>query len=240
MATQWREAFCPICGLSHGKIHIRPDDPEKRYLSMGTESFWDRTELYTGDKPFGVIKESEGRGTMRLVDYYGIDGDYDGYFPQIKARFCAAIAEWIVKGWMTPEDLQGCIAGIEPGPRAIPAKKRPPPPPKKAEKKKEAKPKKEKKVKPPPPEPIEWEKLEIREVVVVEPVSEQNAPGWYKRFSILTNGEYMIDAWLGTEEFVERKEGEYYGQTYSDENTAIRRFENITTVRALDRYLIKE
>lgn len=240
MGTQWREAFCPVCGLSHGKINIRPDDPEKRYISLGTESFWEKVLTFSGDKPFGVIKESEGRGTMRFVDYYEIDQDYDGYFPLIKARICAVIGEWLEKGWMTPADLEGCISGIKPGPAAIPAKKRPEPPPKKPEKKKETKPKKEKKVKPPPPEPIDFEHLEIREVIITEPVSEISAPGWMKRYSILTNGQFMIDAWLGAEEPEEHKEGEYYAQIYDVENTAILRFQNITTRRALDRYLMKE
>ena len=102
--SEWKEAFCPGCGLSHGKINIY-DIPGKPWLKTDQENFWARTRDYV-PKPFGVIKETFGRGTMKLVRYYDIDEDTDGYFPHIKARLLTVVKEWVAKGWLTREEVE--------------------------------------------------------------------------------------------------------------------------------------
>lgn len=107
MAKEWREAFCPVCGTNHGQMnHTIPGKP---WEVVSRESFWDRTELYNKDKPFGVVKSSEGRGTMKMVRYYDITEDQEGYFPQIKHRLLAALGEWVSKGWISREEVEEAI-----------------------------------------------------------------------------------------------------------------------------------
>ena len=105
MATEWREAFCVLCGRTMGKrTHYR--QPGKPYFGVESEeNLWDKTKEFTGEKPFGVIKSSEGRGSMQLVRYYGVEEDKDGYFPAMKARLLAVIGEWIAKGWLTTAEV---------------------------------------------------------------------------------------------------------------------------------------
>ncbi len=105
--TEWREAFCPMCGYTRGMRNITPRG--KPWIKLDEENFWERTREFTGDKAFGVVKTSEGRGTMRIVRYYGIDEDVEGYFPLMKARLLAVIGEWLEKGWITPEEVEGAM-----------------------------------------------------------------------------------------------------------------------------------
>lgn len=107
--TQWRVPFCPVCGLSIGQINIPGPKP---WVPRGKVNFWDRTELYTGAKPFGVVKSSEGRGTMKMERYYDITEDEEGYYPQIRKRLLAAVGEWVEKKWITREEVLEAIGGI--------------------------------------------------------------------------------------------------------------------------------
>ena len=102
--TEWRVPFCPMCGLSVGKKNITPEG--KPWIKLDEENLWEKTQKFTGDKPFGVIMASEGRGSMRTVRYYGIDEDIEGYFPLMKARLLAIIGEWLKKGWITKEEVE--------------------------------------------------------------------------------------------------------------------------------------
>ena len=105
--AEWKEAFCPLCGLSHGMVNIY-DIPGKPWLKTGQENFWARTRNYE-PKPFGVIKEGAGRGTMAMVGYFDIDEDTDGYYPHIKARILVFLKEWVEKGWLTSEEIEEAI-----------------------------------------------------------------------------------------------------------------------------------
>jgi len=108
MAKEWREAFCAMCGNAVGKrnIYIQPG---KAWTKTGERNLWEETGAFTGDKPFGVIKSSEGRGTMKLVRYYGLDEDEEGYFGFMKARLLAVIKEWLVKGWITRKEIEEAL-----------------------------------------------------------------------------------------------------------------------------------
>ena len=104
--TEWKEAFCVLCGRTMGKrtIYRIPGKP-----SFGIErqdNLWEQTAGFTGDKPFGIVKSSEGRGTMKFERYYDIDEDIEGYFPAMKARLLAVVKEWLEKDWLDAEDIQ--------------------------------------------------------------------------------------------------------------------------------------
>lgn len=105
--SEWKEALCPLCGVSHGMINITP--PGKPWIKLDQENYWERTKGFDPDKPFGVIKASEGRGTMRLVRYYDIDEDTEGYFPLIKERLLNVLREWQKKNYLTREELEDTI-----------------------------------------------------------------------------------------------------------------------------------
>ncbi len=110
MATEWREAFCPLCGRTMGmKTHYRV--PGKPYMGIASrENRWEATQEFTGDKPFGVVKSSMGRGSLKLDRYYGVDEDVEGYFPLMKARLLAVIGEWVEKGWITQEEVAEALS----------------------------------------------------------------------------------------------------------------------------------
>ena len=107
MAKEWREPFCVLCGRTMGVKNITIEG--KPWIKVGEENRWAKTQEFTGEKPFGVVKSSEGRGTMRLVRYYDIDEDEEGYFPLMKARLLNVISEWLAKGWLSKEDLSKAI-----------------------------------------------------------------------------------------------------------------------------------
>jgi len=84
--------------------------PGKPYMGIARqENRWEETQKFTKDKPFGVVKSSEGRGTLKLERYYGIDEDEEGYFPLMKARLLAVIGEWLEKKWITREEVDEAL-----------------------------------------------------------------------------------------------------------------------------------
>ena len=106
---EWREAFCVLCGRTMGKktIYISPGKP---YFGIERQdNRWEGTQEFTGDKPFGVVKSSQGKGTLKMERYYDIDEDEEGYFGFMKARLLAVISEWLVKGWLTREEVKQAI-----------------------------------------------------------------------------------------------------------------------------------
>lgn len=105
--TQWKEAFCVLCGRTMGKRNITPED--KPWLKYGEVNRWEETQEFTGDKPFGVVKVSEGKASLRMERYYDIDEDTDGYFPFMKARILTILGEWLAKGWLTREEILEAI-----------------------------------------------------------------------------------------------------------------------------------
>ncbi len=106
---EWREAFCVLCGRTMGMRTVLRA-PGKPYMGIARrENKWDLTREFTGAKPFGVVKSSEGRGTMKFERYYEIDEDEEGYFPAMKARLLAVIGEWQAKGLITREEVDDAI-----------------------------------------------------------------------------------------------------------------------------------
>lgn len=249
MAKQWREAFCPVCGLSHGMINKTM--PGRPRIVLEQESFWDRTESYNGDKPFGIIKESSGRSSIQLVGYYDVTEDEEGFFLQIKNRLCNVLSEWLEKGWLTPMELEGCIIGVTPGTAVKPpveesiAPFKPTPiepkvsKKKKAEEAKAAK-KKEAKAKAAPPEGEEFVHVGVKEVISTETAFKEPAGIWKRQISELDDGTFLVEGFLEPKKPREREEGEYYSQTYDEETEAILVYDKLKSKRAMDTNLIKE
>ena len=91
--TQWREAFCVLCGLT-----------------VGNRIMGKVLSYHDNQKPFGVIKESKGRGTMKFLGYYGVEEDVDGFFPIMKTRFLQVVGEWLERKWITREEILQAMA----------------------------------------------------------------------------------------------------------------------------------
>ena len=120
MAREGREAFCFLCGRTMGKKNITIKG--KPWMKTGEENMWEKTQDFT-QKPFGVIKSSEGRGTMAFVRYYGIEEDKEGYFPFIKARLLVVIGEFLTRGWLTREEVLAAMGAAAPAPAKTKKKK---------------------------------------------------------------------------------------------------------------------
>ncbi len=106
MAKEWKEAFCVLCGRTMGMRSI-PRVPGKPQFGIEShENKWKETEAFTGAKPFGVVRSSEGKGSIKTVRYFDIDEDTDGYFPAMKQRLLNIITEWKTKGWLTEDELK--------------------------------------------------------------------------------------------------------------------------------------
>lgn len=106
---EWKEPFCPMCGRTAGKTNIL-QAPGKPWTKIGERNVWEETKAFTGDKPFGVVKSSMGRGTMKFERYYDIDEDDEGYFPFMKSRLLKVIEEWLAKGWITREEVNALLS----------------------------------------------------------------------------------------------------------------------------------
>ena len=111
---EWRDAFCPLCGRTMGKRTIY-NVPGKPYFGIERqENLWEKTREFTGDKPFGVVKSSEGKSSMKFERYYDIDEDAEGYFPAMKSRLLNIISEWLDKGWLSKEELDNALFSRQP------------------------------------------------------------------------------------------------------------------------------
>lgn len=105
MVKEWREPFCPTCGRNMGMKNIYVD-PRKPWTKTGEENLWEKRANFNEEEHFGVVKSSEGRGTMEFVRYYELEEDHEGFFPFIKTRLLAVIKIWVAKGWLTREEIQ--------------------------------------------------------------------------------------------------------------------------------------
>jgi len=103
--TLYRQAFCPVCGDYHGS-EVTERVPGKEYIPLARRNFWERTLKFGPEKPFGVIQETTGRGSFKLVGYFEPEEDVDGFFPLIKKRLLKATREWLDKGWITKEEIE--------------------------------------------------------------------------------------------------------------------------------------
>ena len=108
--SEWREAFCPLCGRTMGLRTVYRQKGKPYFGIAARENKWDLTREFTGEKPFGVVKSSEGKGTLRTLRYYEIDEDVEGFFPPMKARLLAILGEWQAKGLLTREEVDAALS----------------------------------------------------------------------------------------------------------------------------------
>lgn len=101
----YRQAICPVCGVAHGS-EVTETVPGKPYIKLARRNYWERTKDFDPDKPFGVVQETLGRGTFKVVGYFSPEEDVDGYFPLVKQRLIAAVKEWVNKGWIIKEEIE--------------------------------------------------------------------------------------------------------------------------------------
>jgi len=106
--AEYRQAICPVCGRSAG-TEVIETVPGKPYIKLAKRSYWERIKEFDPDKPFGVIQETVGRGSFRLIGYFNPEEDKDGYYPLIKLSLLNAIKAWLDKGWLTREELNEAI-----------------------------------------------------------------------------------------------------------------------------------
>ena len=99
-----RKAFCPVCFMTHGR-EVLVTVVGKPWIVLKRGNFW-AGRTVDPDKPFGVIQESKGRGTLKMLGYFEPEEDEDGYFPLVKGLLIAAVKKWLDRGWLTREELE--------------------------------------------------------------------------------------------------------------------------------------
>ena len=103
---EWREPFCPVCGRGVGKRNITP--PGKPWIKLGDENYWEKLRPYN-TFPFGLVKQSEGKSSMKILREYSLDEDQEGYYPLIKERLLGVMKVWVERGWITAEEARAAI-----------------------------------------------------------------------------------------------------------------------------------
>jgi hypothetical protein len=86
---EYRQATCPVCGTAHGL------------------DYWPRTRGFDPHKPFGVIQEvGLGRGrSFKVLGHFGPEEEPET-FELVKERMLEAVREWVVKGWIKPNEIK--------------------------------------------------------------------------------------------------------------------------------------
>lgn len=118
--TVFRQALCPVCGTGHSYRR----ELLKGNIVISRTNYWDWER--DPEKPFGVIFETSGRGTLRSLGYFSPQEDPDGHFERVKRHLLAALREWRDKGWISDGDIKAVLTGppgapIKPVVRKAPA-----------------------------------------------------------------------------------------------------------------------
>ena len=102
---EYRQAFCPVCGVAHGSKRIGPPG------HSAPVNYWiwlqDRDREQGGQQHVGVIQAvGGGRGrSLQMIGYFGPGDDPDGFFPLVKARLLQAVKRWHELGWIDQADI---------------------------------------------------------------------------------------------------------------------------------------
>ena len=105
MAKEFKEAICPLCGRNMGWRTILNILGKPQFGIERKVNLWEKRAEYSGDEIFGVVKSSQGKGSLQMVRYYDIDEDTDGFFPAMKQRLLKILIIWLAKGWLTKDEL---------------------------------------------------------------------------------------------------------------------------------------
>lgn len=104
-----RQVPCPMCGRAGGRQVVLKKGSTWR--KKGTVNFWAGTANFNPNKPFGVILETTGRGTLQKVGTFTPEEDTE-YFPFIKFRLLNVIKEWVEKGWVSESEIAAAARGL--------------------------------------------------------------------------------------------------------------------------------
>ena len=99
-----RRITCPCCGLQSGYVTRIIGGPRG-----GRQNRW--TFVRDPDKPFGIIYTSQGRGTLQVIGHFDPSDDPDGFYIHVKYHLLSAIAEWIVKRYVTADEVTAAVRG---------------------------------------------------------------------------------------------------------------------------------
>jgi len=93
-------AICPVCGKTiHEKRAIKAGYVTVDHIGYFASIDWDP------NKAFGFRQDVSGRGSLANPREYIEPEDSPELFEAVKARFLAALKEWLDKGWLTREEL---------------------------------------------------------------------------------------------------------------------------------------
>lgn len=116
-AGEYRSAFCPVCGVVHGRKRLEyPKTKNGYYSPPATQNYWewisdrDKERGLDKDEPFGIIQEvGMGRGrSFAVVGYFGPEDDND-FYPLVKARLLQAVRRWLQNGWLSKEEVESVL-----------------------------------------------------------------------------------------------------------------------------------
>jgi hypothetical protein len=93
-----------MCGTSHG-TRVTDRVEGKRWLVLDSENYWLKPLAFDPDKPFGIIQEAAGRGSLQVVGHFSPEDDPSGSFQLIKKRLLQMVTQWISKGWLTSAEV---------------------------------------------------------------------------------------------------------------------------------------
>jgi len=74
-------------------------------------NYWEKNREFAADKPFGIIQQA-GMADLRgfeVIRYFSPEEDTEGFFPLVKARLLEAVREWLKKGWLKREEVEGIL-----------------------------------------------------------------------------------------------------------------------------------
>jgi len=104
VAEKITSAICPVCGKTiHEKRAIKAGYVTVDHIGYFASIDWDP------NKPFGIRQEASGRGSLSNPPEYIEPEQAPELFEAVKARFLAALKEWLGKKWISPADLQDII-----------------------------------------------------------------------------------------------------------------------------------
>ncbi len=106
--------FCPMCGVVHSNRVIR--DPARKNQIVSRVKFWEGRSGGDAEHKYGVIQESQGRGTLRVIREFSPNEDPSGSFFFVKDRMLAAVKEWVEKGWIDKGEVEGMLGDSRQGP----------------------------------------------------------------------------------------------------------------------------
>ena len=101
---EWKPALCLLCGRPMGNRAVKVGS-----LVVGHESRWEECRDWDGSAPFGIIMESQGRGSMQKVGEYDLAYDTEGHWPHMKARILAMLGQCVDKGWLTRGEINDAL-----------------------------------------------------------------------------------------------------------------------------------